>query len=150
MTDDKQDWDRIEQAGELGRGIARAGRAAETSARELEEDRRKAREAAAFIVETRKIADAAKRAAADGKQERDYIAEAILAAILFAIWVPVWGLPENVKTWVSLAGLAVLLVLILRKRIIAPAFRKILHRPWPGRAVNGRPAPGPTRRSRSR
>lgn len=56
----------------------------------------------------------------------EIIPEAILATILFAIWIPVWELPENVRTWVSLPGLVALIILILWRRFIAPFFRKIL------------------------
>ncbi|MGA2765978.1 MAG: hypothetical protein ABSG17_21770 [Spirochaetia bacterium] len=89
-----------------------------------EENRRKAGAAAAFIVETRRRADTA-------KPEADYIAEAIITVALAAFQIldtKSWLL-ENVKVWVTCAVLAVLLVLILRRKIITPLLRKIVRRP---------------------
>ena len=104
MTGDKPEPDESEEEGEIGRRIGRARRMAEEALKKAEE----------------------------AKREADYIPEAIITVALAAFQIldtKSWGLPENVKVWVTFAGLAFLLVLILRRRIIAPFLRKILHRP---------------------
>ena len=59
--------------------------------RRTEENRKNARLAAAYITDTHKMAEEARRKADAAKPEKDYILEAIIAAALVVFLVPQYG-----------------------------------------------------------